>query len=382
MAINIPTEEMNKTLEPIIYLDANATSWPKLPYLTQSLADKWNDIQQDPEILNIKSGFDSQLFYQSFKETLIKMFNIPFQFEYILHSGATEGLNIVQHFFMDLQKEYRDKILMNYRNFFQDISHNSAISVIKSNCKYWGYLDTNHDYKKSFLFLNHQSSFLPQEPDILKELLDNSNDCFISLDLSQSIYHGFNFALEFPNQSANKIAFTFGLHKKLGLFPGTGITIFNWDYQLEPSRLKKTILGGDNSSIPFNKYFYNTDTYYNSGTYNFVPFIFLQKILEFTDISVKPSQDTIYLSEQKRDILDFLHKYFLSNVPNKNIFKNQNLLTIFPDESTSLDDLIIHTYNFFEQNHPYAKVIYRAGRFCCDLWFEKNKKDGALRFSI
>ena len=195
MAINIPTEEMNKTLEPIIYLDANATSWPKLPYLTQSLADKWNDIQQDPEILNIKSGFDSQLFYQSFKETLIKMFNIPFQFEYILHSGATEGLNIVQHFFMDLQKEYRDKILMNYRNFFQDISHNSAISVIKSNCKYWDYLDTNHDYKKSFLFLNHQSSFLPQEPDILKELLDNSNDCFISLDLSQSIYHGFNFRI-------------------------------------------------------------------------------------------------------------------------------------------------------------------------------------------
>ena len=174
------------------------------------------------------------------------------------------------------------------------------------------------------------------------------------------------------------------MHKKLGLLPGTGLLIYNPKF----GPIQRLNLGGDGSGVKFGSLTYG-GVFFNSGTQNLSNILFLielfntypkEKIVEL----INNYYANNYNSKQRdlTKIVDYLHsnKQFIWDADHDAV---QRIRTIaIQPGNASYEELIVRTDEMISYLFPNDQVVYRTGKFCCDYYFQINKLEGMVRFSV
>lgn len=358
-----------------IYLNANSTSAPKL-YDESNLFPIFKKVITDSNYLDMRASMDLGKIYDDFKFILKFMFGIKWDFEYIITNGATDSLNIAARQIARLSNN--ESILVT------DNVHNSQISYFHYN-KWQIKTLLGSSFKKENIAFNTMSSFVFGESEVGEIYNLPARNCNISIDMSQEIEY-YNNSLAYLDKvwENNNCYISLPFHKKLGLLPGSGILIYNPKY----GPIRRTNLGGDGSGVKYGSETYG-GVFFNSGTQNLSNVLFLIELFNTYDKEKIYDGITNYYNynyniknKELTKITDFLHskKEFIWDA-NHDDLQRMRTIVIEP-RNMSYEELVVKTDEMISYLFPNDQVIYRTGKFCCDYYFEKNKIEGMVRFSV
>jgi hypothetical protein len=165
-----------------------------------------------------------------------------------------------------------------------------------------------------------------------------------------------------------KFCMAFGLHKKLGMFPGTGFLIWPREHNFQFERLYR---GGGGKEHFFTPY----DGYFQAGTFDYAIINMLSLISEN-----KKNRYGNILSEEEGDFGNFTSTliscltdreltFSILNTPIETVGEDDVTLITAIDESGEVMQMVNDISELQD-----VKVIYRAGTMCCDLFFNTVKK--------
>lgn len=359
-----------KRLKKIIFFNDYATSQLKIPGYHRLLSDLHHRIWLN----DIRGYVPIEDQYDVLCSSIEKMLKLPFEPHVIVTSGATEALAIAT-------KTLRPTIVDIY-------SHNSIVcnldivpqvfyvedkmKVFDSEGNSIG-INTYPELDLSeyeCITITSEPSFLPAGTSLahhsklfVREKV--TPDKTVIVDYSQSAIWAIETDpfIEELYERNYKFCMAFGLHKKLGMYPGTGFLIWPREHEFNFKRLYRGGGGKDPFFTPYSGYF-------QAGTFDYA-IINMLYLLSDKDRNLYSRRT----SKEEGNILDFTTEllltleqrnetFLIQDLPEKNSSEpDKTCITIVDNEQVS--QLILDISEL--QN---IKVVSRSGKMCCDLFFD------------
>lgn len=375
-----------------VYLDQNATSYPKLKRY-----ELWMEaFSEDPINLNSRSGIDLVELHEIIQEKFKTRFKLPAAEYYNLMftRGATESLNIIaEHIRVNFSTSLRNI------NIYTDPSvHNALLAPI---LKVTGIkpeniipvADTPISYREdkngNIIFINLRPSFGSATSSYARHMIINAKDAIVVLDTSQVMNWNYEFNNLFIKEALDKgceIFIAFSFHKSLGMDPGAGILIRlsnKWN-----QRIPRIILGGIGGSSGFDSLYNYTVSNYPAGTFDPRHYLVFNNLMGEQSYNLTKPDDT-----EARRIFDNIYQFMLGNkaVAVVNHDGPTSVATYHHKEYT-LGELTQRLEEWLQFEEPGSTFIYRTGKFCCNYFFDYyipkyfpddiNLREGCIRISI
>jgi len=359
----------------MIYLDANATSWPK----SKKYLEIRNAIEDDARFLNIRSGMALDNFNEEFCEILQNRFKFPFRVGVIYTGGCTEALNIAINYGLISNHTGTSPVI-------DPVIHDAAWYPISNKVKQICCMNESKKWKEVFAVLNLSSSIMPilrhhHSKELTVENLPDITKSTIAIDAAQFIDWKSDFRiLEKYVYEDNVLLIAFGFHKKLRMYPGQGLLVYDAD-RINPEHLLRCIVGGNVSGDESHFYTYGRDTW-PTGTFNPIPFHVFKEMMKLDSDLLEYHPPTI--EYQSANVIEnYLEDYYS---PGINVSRNDNTWCYWHDEM-EISDMSSRLMEHMKKGISISEeFIWRVGKICCSHYFnviaKSNEKEGILRISI